>query len=79
MQSDFAAQVLDPVEPLGRGAADHAVDLVALVEQELGQVRAILAGYAGDQSRRVAGDMRAEATRCRSEARRRRCEPRRVA
>ena len=33
--------VLDP--------PDHADDLVALVEQELGQVGAVLAGDAGDQ------------------------------
>ena len=31
------------------GAADHAVDLVALLQQELGQVAAVLAGDAGDQ------------------------------
>ena len=30
-------------------APDDAVDLVALVEQQLGQVRAVLAGDAGDQ------------------------------
>jgi hypothetical protein len=29
--------------------ADHAVDLVALVEQELGEVGPVLAGDAGDQ------------------------------
>ena len=32
-----------------RRAADDAVDLVALLEQQLGQVRAVLAGDAGDQ------------------------------
>ena len=30
-------------------AADHADDLVALVEQELGEVGAVLAGDAGDE------------------------------
>ena len=43
------AEVLDPLEALGAGAADHAVDFVALAEQKLGQVGAILAGDAGDQ------------------------------
>ena len=32
-----------------RAAADHADDLVALVEQQLGEVRAVLAGDAGDE------------------------------
>ena len=49
VQRDAPAQVLDAVEALGRGAAHHAVDLVALLEQELGQVGAVLAGDAGDQ------------------------------
>ena len=34
---------------LGARAAHHAVHLVALLEQQLGQVRAVLAGDAGDQ------------------------------
>ena len=38
----LSEQVRDALEVLGRGAADHADDLVALVEQELGQVRAVL-------------------------------------
>ena len=33
-----------------RGAALDAVDFVALAEQELGEVGAVLAGDAGDQS-----------------------------
>ena len=49
MQRDAVAQVLDPVELLRRGAPDHAVDLVALLEQQLGQVGAVLSGDAGDQ------------------------------
>ena len=49
MQRDPVAQMLDPLEPLGRGAADHPVDLVALLEQQLGQVRTVLAGDPGDQ------------------------------
>ena len=34
---------------LAREAPDHAVDLVPLVEEKLGQVAAVLARYAGDQ------------------------------
>src|SRR5262249_10859117 len=44
--------LVDALEPLGveRARSPHqAVDLVALREQELGEVRAILAGDAGDQ------------------------------
>src|SRR5271155_2159855 len=43
--------MLDAVELLRRRAAHHAVDVVALVEQQLGQVGAILTGHAGDQGR----------------------------
>ena len=49
MQDDAVAQVLDAVELLGGRAADHAVDLVALLEQEVGEIRAVLAGDAGDE------------------------------
>ena len=41
--------VVDPPGVEGRGAPDQAVDLVALVEQELGQVRPVLPGDPGDQ------------------------------
>src|SRR4051812_48461323 len=49
MERDAFAQVLDAVELLRRGAADHAVDLVPLLEQQLGEVGAVLAGDSGDQ------------------------------
>ena len=49
MKRDPVAQVLDAVELLRRGAPDHAVDVVALLEQQLGQVGTVLAGDAGDQ------------------------------
>ena len=49
VQRDPVAQVLDALEPLGRGAAHHPVHLVALLEQQLGQVRAVLARDPGDQ------------------------------
>ena len=43
-------EVVDALGVEGRGAALDAVDLVALGEQELGEVGAVLAGDAGDQS-----------------------------
>ena len=49
MQDQVVAAALKALERLGRGAADHAVYLVALLEQELGQVAAVLSGDAGDQ------------------------------
>ena len=42
-------EVVDPVGVEQRRAALDAVDLVALAEQELGEVGAVLAGDAGDQ------------------------------
>ena len=52
-QLDAARQVRDALERLGARAAHDAVDLVALVEQQLGEVRAVLAGDSGDE--RAAG------------------------
>jgi hypothetical protein len=43
--------VRDALEPRARRPADEAVDLVALVEEELGEVAAVLSGHAGDQAR----------------------------
>ena len=54
MQRDPLAQVLDALELLRRGAADHAVHLIALLQQQLGQVGAVLAGDPGDQRARHA-------------------------
>ena len=51
MEGDPVAQVLDPIELLGRGPPDHPVDLIAPIEQQLGKVGAVLAGDAGDQRR----------------------------
>ncbi len=48
----FVGVLVDVVDPLGveeRGAALDAVDLVALLEQELGQVGPVLARDAGDE------------------------------
>jgi hypothetical protein len=45
-----AVEVLDPLGVEGAGAADDAVDEVALGEEELGEVGAVLAGDAGDES-----------------------------
>src|SRR3954454_23772500 len=47
VQGDAVADVLDAVELLGGGAADHAVNLVAAFEQHLGEIRAVLPGHAG--------------------------------
>ena len=44
MQRDAIAEVLDAVELLRRRAANHPVHVVALLEQELGEVRAVLTG-----------------------------------
>ena len=43
-------EVIDAVGVEQRGAALDAVHLVSLVEQELGEIGAVLAGDAGDQS-----------------------------
>ena len=49
VEGDAVADVLDALELLGRGAAHHAVDLIALLEQQLGQIGAVLAGHPGDE------------------------------
>src|SRR3954471_7043141 len=41
--------MVDPLRVEARGPADHAVNLIAEVEQQLSQVRAVLPGDAGDQ------------------------------
>ena len=38
VQRQTVAQVLDAVELLRRGPPDHAMDVVALLEQQLGKV-----------------------------------------
>ncbi len=43
------AQVLDAIELLRRGAAHHAVHLIPLLQQELRQIGAVLAGDPGDE------------------------------
>ena len=45
----IAVEMVDPAGVEGAGAPDQAVDLVALRQQELGQVGAVLAGDAGDE------------------------------
>ena len=49
MQHEVVPDRLEPLERLGRGAPHHAVHLVALVQQQLGKVGAVLAGDAGDE------------------------------
>src|SRR5205807_9226763 len=50
VQVDLVSEVVNPLECLGASPADDAVDLVALGEQQLGEVAAVLAGDAGNQS-----------------------------
>src|SRR5207248_1381907 len=59
VERDLVTDVLDALEFLRRGTAHHAVDLIALLEQQLGEVRAVLAGDAGDQRRARAHARRA--------------------
>src|SRR3954464_4901492 len=52
MERDAVAQVLDAFELLRRRAAHHAVHLIALLEQQLGQIRPILTRDPRDQRAR---------------------------
>ena len=49
MENEVLADVVDPPGVEGAAAPHQAVDLVALLEQELGEVAAVLAGDAGDE------------------------------
>jgi len=42
--------MIDALGIEGRGAADNAVHLVSFRQQQFGQIRAVLAGNAGDES-----------------------------
>ena len=46
---ELVLEVLDALEVLGAAAAHHADDLVALRQQELGEIGAVLSGDAGDE------------------------------
>ena len=48
-QLEPSSQVLDPLGRLGRRAAKHPEDLVALLQEQLGEVRAVLARDPGDE------------------------------
>src|SRR5206468_1070592 len=48
-QLDVVPDVADALVDDQRGPPDQAVDPVALLQQELGQITAVLAGDAGDQ------------------------------
>ena len=48
LQRDAVEQVLDARDVRRARAANHAEHLVALLEQQLGEVRPVLAGDAGD-------------------------------
>ena len=43
-------QVINPIRVKGAGPPDKAVDLIPFSQQKFGQVRAVLAGDAGDES-----------------------------
>ena len=46
---DAVPQMRDALERLGRGATHHADDVVSLLQEELGQIRPVLAGDAGNE------------------------------
>lgn len=46
---DAVLDMLDAVEFLHAGTADHAVDLISLLQQEIGEIGTVLTGDAGDQ------------------------------
>ena len=46
---DIVLQMLDALEGQGAGTPHHADDTIVLGEQQLGQVRAVLAGNSGNQ------------------------------
>jgi hypothetical protein len=48
VQGDAVAEVSDALEVLGAGPADHAVYLIALVQQPFGEVTAVLTRDAGN-------------------------------
>jgi hypothetical protein len=41
-------EVIDTIRIEGAGPADNAVNLVAFIEQQLGQIRSVLSGDPGD-------------------------------
>ncbi len=49
VQRDPGPEVLDALEALGRGAAHEAVDVIALLEQQLREVGAVLPRNASDE------------------------------
>ena len=64
LQRDAIEQVLDAPRVRRARAADDAEHLVALVEQQLGEIRTVLAGDAGDERAFVHGKyVRARRTR----------------
>src|SRR4029079_15307784 len=68
VQEDAIEQVLDAPEVGGAGAAHQAVDLVALLEEQFREIRAVLAGNPGNQCPSVHNCAHTEATRDRKVA-----------
>jgi len=50
VQREAVADVVDPPGVEGAAAADEAVDLVSLLQEQLGEIAAVLPGDARDQS-----------------------------
>ena len=50
MQLDFVAQMLNPLEVLRAGSANHPAHLIALGQKQLGQVTSVLTCDSGNKS-----------------------------
>jgi len=46
---EVLVKMIDAVRIEGAGPTDQPVDLITLGEEEFGQIRSVLAGYAGDE------------------------------
>jgi len=46
---EVLVQMIDAVRIEGAGPTDQPVDLITLAEEKFGQIRSVLAGYAGDE------------------------------
>ena len=59
-----AVEVIDPSGVEGRRAPLDAVDLVALAQQQFGEIGAVLSGHAGDQCHLARHGLFATGTDC---------------
>ena len=58
LEVDAVEQVLDPPVIRGAGSADQSVDLIALLEEQLREIRTVLAGNSGNKSALGHSDVR---------------------